>query len=158
LEFRKMLVPPRGADHDVALCLNGGQNIRQYGVRHREVDAYIHIAQRLGTHFTPQFKYTGDGLALLARNRVDLPPHFAKADEYNPHVKSFRTSLSYRSMPSVNSRLLIFSAAVCASRIDPGPISSRFPVLVRCGASLPKETTVVGNPSTTCKIRGSDAP
>src|SRR5262245_27445819 len=132
--------------------------VRENCLRHREVNAYIHVPQCIGLYFAAQLKHVSDRFALLACNRVDFTSHLSVADECDSHERGFRTSLSYRSMPSINSRLLIFSPAVCASRIEPGPISRRFPVFPRCGASLPNDTTVVRKPSTTCQTRGSDAP
>src|SRR5438128_11654233 len=106
----------------------------------------------------PRIENARDGFALIACHRIDLASHFAKADECNVHASSLRTSLSYRSTPSRSSRLLIFSPAVCASRIDPGPISSRLPALLKWGAVLPKETTVLANRSTTSIIHATHAP
>src|SRR6516165_5205016 len=122
-----MLIPPGCPHNDVTSRLDGRANILENCMRRGKLNAHINVCQSFRPHSVPGIEYPRNNVALLASDRVDLASHFSEPDERNSHVRSFCTSFSYRFAPSMSSFLLIFSPTVCASRIDPGPISSRFP-------------------------------
>src|SRR5262245_12139398 len=124
-----MVVPSCCANDDVTLGRDSRANIREDCVGSRELNADVNISQCFRSDFVSNVEDARNCLALFSRDRVNLASHFAESDDCDLHANSFRASLSYRSMPSNNSRLLILSPAECASRIDPGPMSSRLPVL-----------------------------
>src|SRR5579885_1428967 len=126
-----MFVPTCGSHDDVAFRLNSHSDISNNSVRRGKVHAHVNAGERFSWHKPELIEHFGNCVPLFTSDRVYLVPHFPVTEECNFHNNSFRARRSYRSTPSINARLLIFSAAVCASRIEPGPISRRFPVFVR---------------------------
>src|SRR5262245_57074735 len=132
-------IPAGGTDHNVFSRLNRRLDIGEHGVRSREIDAHVNVGQILRPDGTIDLKDLGNGFPLLTGGRVDLAAHFTENDKCNLHkipsparegeanvgiygFSNSRTRRSYSSTPSRSSLLLIFSSAVCASKMEPGPI------------------------------------
>src|SRR5687767_14648275 len=107
-----MFMPAGRPYHDVRPRFHGCANVCEHSLRYRKIDTYVDVAQSAGLNLASQLKHLCNGVALRARDCFDLASHFSVTDESDLHARSFRISFSYRSMPSISSRLLIFSPAV----------------------------------------------
>src|SRR2546430_58745 len=158
LNSREFGQPSGRADDQWHTGKSTGLGIFRHGGRGGKIDSHVATAERPSQFFDGvrrviDINRGGNLVPLCGGKFANQAAHCSITNESDLH--NLFTRSAYKSTARSKSDFLTFSPAVCASRIDPGPIKIARPQFDRYGMSVVNRASIVSNPSTVNNRRGS---